>query len=131
MFARVARKSAAEDTWASGTRDFKARLDGIDCKFRWKLLLLVVTVGESRQVTGDSVVYALTAADEPCYVPPGWIHFTVREDALSNPEPMFDLALNDAKARLRKEPLFLAQAELGAFDACISPAPATRQSSRL
>lgn len=131
MFARVARKSAAGDRWASATRDFEIQVSGVDCRFRWKLQLCVLAVGESRQVTGECIVQALTAGGERCELAPGWIHFTAREDALAEPGPLFELALSDAKARLRNEPAFVARAELRAFEACISTVPGSRPSSRL
>ena len=127
MFARVTRKSAAGDGWASGSRDFELRVDGVACKLRWKLQLYASTVGESLQVTGSCVVQVLTADGERCELAPGWIHFTSREDALQNPAPLFEIALSDAKTRLTKQPEFQARSERLALEAMTAPSVAAKR----
>lgn len=122
MFARVARKSAAGDTWASGSRDFELRVDGVACKLRWKLQLYASAVGESRQITGECIVQVLTADGERCELAPSWIHFTAREDALINPAPLFEVALRDATSRLLRTAEFQANAEREAIALAVTVA---------
>lgn len=125
MFTRVARKSAASDKWASDYRDFETRVDGVECKLRWKLHLYASATRESRQVTGECTVQVLTADGTRCELAPGWIHFTAREDALGEPGPLFEFALSEAKSLLTKQPWFQACSELLALGAATPPSGAT------
>jgi hypothetical protein len=123
MFSKAVERARETGDWVNAKRDFEAVVDGVPCQVRCRAQVIVSPEGSSRRLTGEVIAMVMTAGGERVEIQPGWIHFSARDGAIVDPEPLFELAASEAARNLRGVPSFRARVERAALRLAIADVP--------